>query len=287
MTDRERPVHERIDLRNHGAIQASAGTGKTYAVEHIYYRLLSEPHNTITGSCVDIENILVVTYTEKAVGELRTRIRAILQTNLDHLRRQGGQPNLTRHIENCLNRFDHAAIHTIHSFCKGLLDTYAFESNAGMESELIDTATVAAEAFYDLLRFDWKSTVFRTPEQLRHLLDSTGIAGPEKLSRILPRLAAAVSPAMKDRILPAADPESRQTIENELCHVHRELVDTFGVSGPMESHPLRLAYGNLKVDKRSLNPRIPTLERWLELLTMDSRPHELMEWYTQIGRAHV
>lgn len=288
MTDREPPVHEQVDLRNHGAIEASAGTGKTYAVEHIYYRLLSEPHNTITGSYVDIENILVVTYTEKAVGELRTRIRAILQNNLTALRERGTQPELTRHIHDCLNRFDHAAIHTIHSFCKGLLDTYAFESKAGMEPELVDTATVAAEAFYDLLRFDWKSTVFRTPEQLRNLLDNTGIAGPARLARILPQLAAAVSPAMSDRILPAATPESRRVIEEHLCGAHRELVDTFGAPGTTDSHPLRLAYQNLKssaqAHKRSLDSRLPSLDRWLELLTVESQPDELLQWYIRAYR---
>ncbi|MGR3178574.1 MAG: UvrD-helicase domain-containing protein, partial [Candidatus Anammoxibacter sp.] len=57
-----------IDLNKHALIEASAGTGKTYTIENLVVRMLLEKE-------VNLENILLVTFTEKAAGELKTRIR--------------------------------------------------------------------------------------------------------------------------------------------------------------------------------------------------------------------
>ncbi|MCA9444599.1 MAG: UvrD-helicase domain-containing protein, partial [Candidatus Omnitrophica bacterium] len=52
-----------IDLTKHGVIEASAGTGKTYTLENLVVRILVEER-------VPIEKILLVTFTEKATGEM-------------------------------------------------------------------------------------------------------------------------------------------------------------------------------------------------------------------------
>ena len=49
-------------------VEAGAGTGKTYALAALYLRLLVEEG-------LGVENILVVTFTEAATAELKTRIR--------------------------------------------------------------------------------------------------------------------------------------------------------------------------------------------------------------------
>ena len=68
---------------------------------------------------VDGKNILLVTYTEQAAGELKDRIRAILQ--------EAG----------CLPPdFDETTICTIHSFCRELLTAYAFENRVPMEMDI-------------------------------------------------------------------------------------------------------------------------------------------------------
>ena len=97
-----------------GIIEASAGTGKTYALQSIVLKLVSDE------TCpVDVKNILLVTYTEKAAGELKDRIRAILQ--------EAG----------CLpSDFDEVTICTIHSFCRELLTAYAFENRVPMEMDI-------------------------------------------------------------------------------------------------------------------------------------------------------
>ena len=62
----------RVDLDRHAVLEASAGTGKTYQLERLVLRLLLEKQ-------VPLEQILLVTYTEKATGELRGRLRATLR----------------------------------------------------------------------------------------------------------------------------------------------------------------------------------------------------------------
>ena len=50
-------------------LEASAGTGKTYAIEHLVLRILKEKKDE------DLSKILVLTFTEKATGELKDKIR--------------------------------------------------------------------------------------------------------------------------------------------------------------------------------------------------------------------
>src|SRR5271156_2161301 len=59
----------------HKVIDASAGTGKTFTIEHIVVSLL------LTGAA-KIDQILIVTFTEKATAELRARIRATIEAAL-------------------------------------------------------------------------------------------------------------------------------------------------------------------------------------------------------------
>ena len=56
----------------HVVIEASAGTGKTYTLEHLVIELL-----LVHGARID--EILVVTFTEKATAELRVRMREKLE----------------------------------------------------------------------------------------------------------------------------------------------------------------------------------------------------------------
>jgi len=93
-------------------LEASAGTGKTFAIEHIVARLL------LHG--IDLEQILVVTFTRAATRELKLRIRANLA------RTQGNR------IADALSLFDRCQIFTIHGFCQRMLKEYAFEAGLAL-----------------------------------------------------------------------------------------------------------------------------------------------------------
>lgn len=93
-------------------IKASAGTGKTYNIQKIVRQLLERKDVS------RLEKILIVTFTEKAAGELRDRIRKEL-TGFD--------------VD-----VDNAPIYTIHSFCQKTLEEFAFTANKPASLELID-----------------------------------------------------------------------------------------------------------------------------------------------------
>ncbi|MBS0615205.1 MAG: UvrD-helicase domain-containing protein [Verrucomicrobia bacterium] len=95
-------------------LEASAGTGKTFAIEHLFVRLLLETN-------VELSEILVVTFTRAATRELKMRIRAALEKRSE------------KKIQKALLQFDEAQIFTIHGFCQRILSEMAFEAGAGFE----------------------------------------------------------------------------------------------------------------------------------------------------------
>jgi ATP-dependent exoDNAse (exonuclease V) beta subunit len=109
-------------------VSAGAGTGKTSVLVERYVR-------AVCDRGIDVESILVITYTRKAAGELRTRIRAAL--------RERGRPDLAREL-------DGAWISTIHGFCSRLLRAHPFAAGLDprfRELEDAGAAVLRGEAF--------------------------------------------------------------------------------------------------------------------------------------------
>ena len=109
-------------------LEASAGTGKTYALERMAARLIGRSDRP-----VDIQRILAVTFTNRAAGEMKERIRTLLT-----LRAQDRQcdPDERMRYRTALFGFDGASIYTIHGFCQMVLSTWPFESAAPFRPEL-------------------------------------------------------------------------------------------------------------------------------------------------------
>ena len=127
-------------------LEASAGTGKTYALARIFLRLVAEKG-------VEVAGILTVTFTTAATEELRDRIRSLLVEALDALReeaREGEDETIARlrslegvSVDECIRRislavtcFDEAVINTIHGFCNHVLRENSFETETLFEAEL-------------------------------------------------------------------------------------------------------------------------------------------------------
>lgn len=132
-------------LRGRQLIEASAGTGKTYTLALLFLRLLLERG-------LEVNQILVVTFTEAATLELRDRIRQRLRDALDRLQHpdRDADPLLDRllgqypdseaikgRLADALVRMDEAAIYTIHGFCARMLQDHAFETGMAFELEMI------------------------------------------------------------------------------------------------------------------------------------------------------
>ena len=129
------PIVELIERHNNAAIEASAGTGKTFRIKNIVLELVKRG--------VPIQKMLIVTFTEKAAGELRDRIRATLEEAVKDGELKSGESGL---VKTALSEFDTAAISTIHSFCQSILKEYAFENQMPMTAEVMSGYRTFAEA---------------------------------------------------------------------------------------------------------------------------------------------
>ena len=127
-------------------LEASAGTGKTYALARIFLRLVAEEG-------VEVGKILTVTFTTAATEELCDRIRSLLVETYETLICEP-KPNEDAVIkrlrtlkevptEECIRRirlaiicFDEAIISTIHGFCNCVLNENSFETRSLFEAEL-------------------------------------------------------------------------------------------------------------------------------------------------------
>jgi len=132
-------------IKGSSLIEASAGTGKTYAITALFVRLIVEEN-------LSVREILAVTYTEAATEELRHRVRqALVQacqafasgtSDVLFLKalvaRYGEQSaEMEARLQNALCDFDEAPIYTIHGFCQRTLRDRAFESGLLFDTELV------------------------------------------------------------------------------------------------------------------------------------------------------
>lgn len=123
-------------------LEASAGTGKTFSIENIFVRLLLEGYS--------LESILVVTFTNAAVQDLKSRLRSNMDKALTFLKnRSDAAPDYLlaifekgeeaiwlgkQQLEQALFCFEQAHIFTIHSFCLRMLKEHLFEGDLGLDA---------------------------------------------------------------------------------------------------------------------------------------------------------
>jgi ATP-dependent helicase/nuclease subunit A len=113
-------------------VSAGAGTGKTAV-------LVERVVRAVCDRGLDVDSILVITYTRRAAGELRTRIRAAFA--------ERGRHDLARQL-------DGAWISTIHGFCARLLKAYPLAAGLDprfRELEEAQAAVLRSEAFGEAL----------------------------------------------------------------------------------------------------------------------------------------
>ncbi|MFA5181510.1 MAG: UvrD-helicase domain-containing protein [Syntrophales bacterium] len=193
-------------------IEASAGTGKTYAITAIFLRLLLEER-------LKVNQILVVTYTVAATEELRDRIRRQIRAAIvalengaagdkfirDLIRNIARPGEGMRILKAALRNFDEAPIFTIHSFCQQVLREHAFESLSLFDTELItDERPLAEEIVEDFWRRNFYGAA---PEFIRYAREKK--YGPEAFLKI-----TGASLSQPDiRIQPEIEPRELDSLE--------------------------------------------------------------------------
>ncbi|GIO25716.1 helicase-exonuclease AddAB subunit AddA [Ornithinibacillus bavariensis] len=95
-------------------VAAAAGSGKTAVlVERIIQKLLKKENP------VDIDSLLVVTFTNAAAQEMRNRVGLALEKALE-------QDPTSVHLKKQLSLLQRASISTLHSFCLDIVKQYAY-----------------------------------------------------------------------------------------------------------------------------------------------------------------
>ncbi len=176
-------------------VEASAGTGKTYAIAMLALRAVAE-----LG--VTVDKLLIVTFTKAATEELRARIRTRLAQARDLLQGKSTDPDPTlagwaagldnrdlvsARLQSALYDIDQVSIFTIHSFCRKMLQEQALESGQLFDAELLaDIDDIRSQVVDDF----WRShvyglaprpcsmitDVFPTPESLAASIRGSGAA---------------------------------------------------------------------------------------------------------------
>lgn len=171
-----------LDLAGFKLVEASAGTGKTYAIGNLYLRLLMDGYK--------VGEILVVTFTNAATEELRGRIRQRIYQALMHLE-EAAKDDLflqawsdsfagdhakkdfySRQLKLAVNSMDEAAIYTIHGFCQRALTEFAFNSRQAFDVEMISDDELIWQA---AIRDWWRNQAYGLDQlSLSLFIDAAG-----------------------------------------------------------------------------------------------------------------
>lgn len=120
-----------IAINSQFLVEASAGTGKTFTIEHLFIRRLLEPKRS--GEYTDPAEIAVLTFTRACARELTDRIKNSLETTIEGILRdetpeyikkaiahQGQAAVLGRLVRSAFS-LESAFIGTMHSFCERVI----------------------------------------------------------------------------------------------------------------------------------------------------------------------
>ncbi len=159
------------DIKTSMYIEASAGTGKTYTITKLIQKLLSDG--------IKLEEILVVTYTEKAVGELRDRIR-----------------------KNCPDQdVDAASIYTIHSFCQKTLSEFAFTANQ------CESLSVTGDDAFDSFIEGWIRDKMTKEEDFKELYENSSAK-----ESLINSISSSIKQSIKNYYLNSAGEEDKSIV---------------------------------------------------------------------------
>ncbi|MBT1073095.1 exodeoxyribonuclease V subunit beta [Pelotalea chapellei] len=274
--------HLHIELSGRHLIEASAGTGKTYAIACLYLRLLIEK---------DLlpEQILVVTYTEAATKELRHRIRSRIREALEVMGGaasgdafllgllaaadsvESGRQQAGERLKRALAMFDTASIFTIHSFCMRALQDHAFESGSLYDTELVTSQT---ELLREIVDDFWRSRFFAEPAPL------LGYALQSKLSPdgLLEFLKGMLGPRLE--IVPRFTEGEIDAIEERCRAAFNKVQEEWARSrGVVEDILLNSKELGRAADSYRLNDVVPALLAGLGTLVEGDNPFALFSGF--------
>ncbi len=170
--DQEARLIIRDSLQESLLVEASAGTGKT---SELTRRIV----NLLKSGLGQVENIVAVTFTNKAAGELKIRIRQ----GLDDARAAAESDAEIANLERSLSRLEEAFIGTIHAFCAQILRERPVEARVDPAFEEI-TETESARVFNEAFQRWFQDRLAQESPGLRRAL--ARLAWPDPWDRLPP-----------------------------------------------------------------------------------------------------
>lgn len=143
-------------------VEAAAGTGKTTA-------LIGRMIAILRRGRARLEEIVAVTFTEKASGEMKLRLRA----ELERARAEAEDPEERARFEAALAELEAARIGTIHAFCADLLRERPVEAGVDPALELLTDDQEAGLIGRAFSRW-FERTLADPPEGVRRVLRRRG-----------------------------------------------------------------------------------------------------------------
>jgi ATP-dependent helicase/nuclease subunit A len=140
-------------------VEAAAGTGKTTALVGRILAVIRTGRSTL-------DRIVAVTFTEKAAGEMKLRLRSEIEA-LRMASQTTGQER--QRLEQAVEHLELARIGTIHAFCADLLHERPIEAGVDPLFEVLpeDEAEILIDSVFD----EWFERVLsRPPEGIRRIL---------------------------------------------------------------------------------------------------------------------
>jgi ATP-dependent exoDNAse (exonuclease V) beta subunit len=134
------------------AVEAAAGTGKTTVLVDRIVNVLAQGKTTV-------DRLVAVTFTEKAAGELKLRLRA----RLDVERQRTESDAVRTHLDAALANLEQAHVSTIHGFCADLLRERPVE--ARVDPQFATLTEGQAERIYGEVFRDWLQRQLEDPPE--------------------------------------------------------------------------------------------------------------------------
>jgi ATP-dependent helicase/nuclease subunit A len=149
-------------------VEAAAGTGKTTALVGRIVRIIADGK-------ADVRDIVAVTFTEKAAGELKLRLRE----RLDNARRTAGQDADERaRLDVALTQLEEAHVGTIHAFCADLLRERPVEAGVDPLFEVL-TEPASARLFDEAFGRWLQAVLADPPDGVRRALRRSAFGGED------------------------------------------------------------------------------------------------------------
>ncbi len=193
-----------LPLNQVNLIEASAGTGKTYTIGSIYLRLLLQAGENCFSRPLNVEEILVVTFTEMATEDLKRKIRerltAAISVFSEYYEKQDktiftGEhqflaellpylediPTALRRLKLAEQNLDLASIYTIHGFCRRMLMQHAFNSGVHFNLKLLKDQSDLLKQFANEF---WREHFYSQPFEIANFI-SKELGSPDDVLSIL------------------------------------------------------------------------------------------------------